>query len=182
MALVAGIMKYHLSGGKRPVAPAFIPQLGGGFTLLADVGLNTDCNAEQLHYFAELSATYLKKNLHIPDPRIALLNIGAEEGKGNQLMRSVFNLFQKNPSFNFIGNIEGNDIITNKADIIICDGYTGNIALKLIESFAVLDEKFSFEKYGGTILLGLTKPVILGHGRSSAGAFKKMIEQAFISN
>src|SRR6185295_9785267 len=120
-------------------------------------------------------SNFAKTKLHIPGPKIALLNIGAEEGKGNQLTRAAFDLLTKNPALNFIGNIEGHDIMNNKADVIVCDGFTGNIVLKLVESFAALDKRFSFEEFGGSWLLGTKKPVILGHGRSKAKAFEKML-------
>lgn len=177
-ALVAGVIKHKLSGNQRPVAPAFIPQLKGGFAVLADVGLNIDCSADHLNHFAELLSDHIHRHAGIRSPRIALLNIGKEASKGNKLARSSYEMLDANPSFNFIGNIEGNDIINNKADGIICDGYSGNIVLKLLESFSVLDDRFSFEQYGGSILMGTDKPIILGHGRSGYLAYAKMLEQA----
>jgi glycerol-3-phosphate acyltransferase PlsX len=177
-ALVAGVMKYRLSGNQRPVAPAYIPQLKGGYAVLADVGLNIDCSPDYLNHFAEILSDHIHLHAGIRSPKIALLNIGKEATKGNKLARAAYEMLDANPSFNFIGNIEGNDIINNKADGIICDGYSGNIVLKLLESFSVLDERFSFEQYGGSVLLGTHKPIILGHGRSGYLAFSKMLEQA----
>ncbi len=177
MALVSGLKKYDLCINDRPVAAVNIPQPDGRTTLLLDAGLNVDCSATQLNHFASMAADRFDH-----PPAVALLNIGKEEGKGNQLARAAFELLKKNPLINFIGNIEGNDITQTKAEVILCDGFTGNIVLKLLESFAHFDQQYSFEEYGGAVLMGLKKPVILGHGRSTAKAFEKMLEQAILLN
>jgi glycerol-3-phosphate acyltransferase PlsX len=128
---------------------------------------------------------------------VALINVGEEEGKGNILCQAAYPLLKENDRINFVGNIEGRDILMDAAEVYVCDGYTGNILLKFAESIydIVLKRKiddeyfnrFNFEMYGGVPVLGVNKPVIIGHGISRAGAFnnmilmaKKMIEQDFI--
>ena len=114
-----------------------------------------------------------------------MLNIGEEEGKGNLLAQATYPLLKENGSINFVGNIEGRDILVNKADVMVCDGFTGNVILKLAESlFHITQDKsiqheyldrFNFENYGGTPVLGVSKPVVIGHGISHAKAFANMI-------
>jgi glycerol-3-phosphate acyltransferase PlsX len=119
---------------------------------------------------------------------VALLNIGEEEGKGNLLCQATYPLLKGNKHIRFVGNVEGRDVFGNKADVMVCDGFTGNIILKLAESlYEITIEKnvhndyfsrFNFENYGGTPVLGVSKPVIIGHGISKATAFKNMIRLA----
>src|SRR5690606_14741113 len=126
--------------------------------------------------------------LKIKSPRVGLINIGEEEGKGNILYQGTYPLLKENSHLNFIGNIEGRDILVDKADVCVCDGFTGNVVLKLAESvFDIVkrrninDEhfnRFNFEEYGGVPVLGVSKPVIIGHGISQAKAFKNMINIA----
>jgi len=175
-----------IEGVLRPTITSIVPQLEGNNSLLVDVGLNADCKPEHLNQFALLGSLYAEHILQIPSPRIGLMNIGEEEGKGNTLCQSTYPLLKENSSIQFIGNIEGRDVFKNKADVMVCDGFTGNIVLKLAESFydiAVqkgLSEdsyfnRFHYENYGGTPVLGVAKPVIIGHGISTAKAFKNMI-------
>ncbi len=186
-----------IEGISRPAIAAYIPRESGEISLLIDVGLNADCKPENLLQFAELGSLFATHILNFKNPRVALMNIGAEEGKGNLLCQAVYPLLKENPQINFVGNIEGRDILMNKADIYVCDGFTGNILLKFAESFYDIIQKrkidddflkrFNFEMYGGVPVLGVNKPVIIGHGISHAEAFnnmilmaKKMIEQNFI--
>jgi glycerol-3-phosphate acyltransferase PlsX len=174
-----------LEGVLRPTISTIIPKENGGTGLLLDVGLNSDCKPEQLNQFAVMGSVYAQNILGIADPRVALLNIGEEEGKGNLLAQAAYPLLKENRHINFIGNIEGRDILGDKADIMVCDGFTGNIILKLAESlFEITNQKniqheyfdrFNFENYGGTPVLGISKPVIIGHGISKGKAFKNMI-------
>jgi glycerol-3-phosphate acyltransferase PlsX len=132
-----------------------------------------------------MGSVYAQHILGIDNPRVALMNIGEEEGKGNLLVQAAFPLLKENSHVNFVGNIEGRDFLADKADVIVCDGFTGNIILKLAESFYEITkrkgidhdyfERFNFENYGGTPVLGVSKPVIIGHGISKAKAFKNMI-------
>jgi glycerol-3-phosphate acyltransferase PlsX len=178
-----------IEGVQRPTIATIIPKLNGATGLLLDVGLNADCKPEQLNQFAILGSLYAKHILNIDNPSTGLMNVGEEEGKGNILAQATYPLLKANTEVNFIGNIEGRDIFSDKADVIVCDGFTGNIILKMAESFYDIahkrnmhkDEYFSrfhYENYGGTPVLGVAKPVIIGHGISNATAFKNMIALA----
>ncbi len=174
-----------LEGVLRPTISTLIPKEDGSTGLLLDVGLNTDCKPEHLNQFAVMGSVYAKTILGIEAPRVALLNIGEEEGKGNLLCRAAYPLLQQNRHINFTGNAEGRDLFLNKADVMVCDGFTGNVVLKMAESlFHITQSKlithdyfsrFNFENYGGTPVLGVAKPVIIGHGISKSSAFKNMI-------
>jgi phosphate acyltransferase len=186
-----------ISGVSRPAIGAYIPGEDGKLSLLVDVGLNADCKPENLSQFALLGSLFSKYILNHENPRVALINVGEEEGKGNILCQAAYPLLKENERINFVGNVEGRDLLMNKAEIYVCDGYTGNVILKFAESIYDIVQKrqiddeyfnrFNFEMYGGVPVLGVNKPVIIGHGISTAGAFnnmilmaKKMIEQDFI--
>ncbi len=174
-----------IEGVMRPTISTIIPRENGKTGLLLDVGLNADCKPEVLNQFAILGSLYAQHILGIENPRIGLINIGEEEGKGNILAQAVTPLLKENKQINFIGNVEGRDILLDRADVMVCDGFTGNIILKLAESLfdvtqrqAVHNEyfdRFNFEIYGGTPVLGIAKPVIIGHGISHGKAFSNMI-------
>jgi len=174
-----------IEGVLRPTISTIIPKDNGGTGLLLDVGLNADCKPEHLNQFAILGSLYAKYISGIENPRVGLINIGEEEGKGNLLAQATYPLLKENAHINFIGNIEGRDIFKDKADVMVCEGFTGNIVLKLAESiFDITQEKkitheylerFNFENYGGTPVLGVSKPVIIGHGISHGKAFHNMI-------
>jgi glycerol-3-phosphate acyltransferase PlsX len=177
-----------IEGVQRPTISTIIPKDNGQTGLLLDVGLNADCKPEHLSQFATLGSLYAKHILGIDQPRVALLNIGEEEGKGNLLAQAAYPLLKENSQIHFIGNVEGRDIFVDKADVIVCDGFTGNVILKLAESIYEIThrksikhkylDQFNFELYGGTPVLGVAKPVIIGHGISHAKAFCNMIHLA----
>ena len=123
-----------LEGILRPTISTIIPKDNGGTGLLLDVGLNSDCKPEQLNQFAIMGSVYAQNILGIERPRVALLNIGEEEGKGNLLAQAAYPLLKENSHINFIGNVEGRDILLDKADVMVCDGFTGNIIHKMTES------------------------------------------------
>ena len=174
-----------IEGILRPTISTIIPKENGSTGLLLDVGLNADCKPENLNQFALLGSLYAKYILGIENPSVGLLNIGEEEGKGNLLAQAAYPLLKANNNIRFIGNIEGRDIMQDKADVMVCEGFTGNVMLKFAESLFDLNhrkninhpffETFNFELYGGTPVLGVSKPVIIGHGISHALAFKNMI-------
>ncbi len=175
-----------IEGVLRPTISTVIPKLNGSTGLLLDVGLNADCKPEHLNQFATLGSVYATTILGIENPRVALLNVGHEEGKGNLLMQAAYPLLKSNTNINYIGNLEGRDVFLDQADIIVCDGFTGNIVLKMAESLfdiakaRSLDKddylsRFNYEHIGGTPVLGVSKPVIIGHGISNAVAFANMI-------
>lgn len=173
-------------GVLRPTISTIIPKENGGTGLLLDVGLNADCKPEQLNQFAIMGSVYANLILGIDNPRVALVNVGEEEGKGNLLAQATYPLLKENKHINFTGNVEGRDVLLDKADVMVCEGFTGNVILKMLESLhdiAVKQnithpyfERFNFEQYGGTPVLGVAKPVIIGHGISHATAFKNMIK------
>lgn len=177
-----------IEGVLRPTISTIIPKENGGTGLLLDVGLNSDCKPEQLNQFAIMGSVYAQNILGIENPRVALLNIGEEEGKGNLLAQATYPMLKENKHINFVGNVEGRDLLLDNADVMVCDGFTGNIILKMAESlFEVTHkkqihhdyfERFNFENYGGTPVLGISKPVIIGHGISKGKAFKNMIALA----
>jgi glycerol-3-phosphate acyltransferase PlsX len=174
-----------LEGVQRPTIATIIPKENGKTGVLLDVGLNADCKPEQLNQFAVLGSLYAIHILGINNPRVGLMNLGEEEGKGNILAQATYPLLKNNGGIHFIGNIEGRDILLDKADVMVCDGFTGNIILKLAESLFEITkhknihheyfDRFNFENYGGTPVLGVAKPVVIGHGISKAEAFKNMI-------
>jgi glycerol-3-phosphate acyltransferase PlsX len=177
-----------VEGLLRPTIGGYMPREDGTLGLLVDVGLNADCKPENLNQFAVLGSLFAKHILNFENPKVGLINLGEEEGKGNILTQATYPLLKQNMQINFIGNIEGRDILLSKADVMVCNGYTGNIVLKLAESIYDIsrrrhmdDEYFNrlnFEQYGGVPVLGVNKPVIIGHGISQAQAFKNMIRIA----
>lgn len=170
----------------RPALFSLIPKFTGGSGVLLDVGANSDCKPENLYEFGILGSMYAKYMLNIEDPKVGLLNIGEEEGKGNLLAQAAYQLMKDTDMFNFHGNVEGGDIFQDKADVIVCDGFTGNVVLKLSEDLfksaakfggdsSKTVDKYDYENYGGTAILGLNEPVIIGHGKSKEKAIKNMI-------
>lgn len=174
-----------IEGVTRPAIGAYIPNENGSLSLLVDVGLNADCKPENLSQFATLGTLFAEHILEHKNPRTALINMGAEEGKGNLLCQAAYPLLKNNSNINFVGNVEGRDILADKADVYVCDGFIGNVLLKFTESFydivcrrKIEDEYFqrlNFQMYGGVPVLGVNKPVIIGHGISEAEAFYNMI-------
>lgn len=173
----------------RPTIASPIPSLDGATNLLLDAGANADCKPENLVQFALMGAIYAEKVLGIQNPRIGLLNIGEEKGKGNILAQATYPLLESQKGLNFIGNIEGRDVFANACDVTVCEGFTGNIILKMAESIydifthkrGIKDEflsRFSYEIYGGTPILGINAPVIIGHGISKDYAILEMINNA----
>jgi phosphate acyltransferase len=177
-----------IQGVLRPTIGAYMPRENGTLGLLVDVGLNADSKPENLAQFATLGSLFAEHILNIPNPKVGLVNLGEEEGKGNMLAQATYPLLKQNTQINFVGNIEGRDILLNKSDVMVCDGFTGNVVLKMAESIYDIVkrrniddehfERFNFETYGGVPVLGVDKPVIIGHGISGATAFKNMIRIA----
>ena len=177
-----------IEGVLRPAIGAYMPREDGTLGLLLDVGLNSDCKPEHLNQFAVLGSLFARHILNFEDPKVGLVNLGEEEGKGNLLAQAAYPLLKENTQIHFVGNVEGRDILMTRADVFVCEGFTGNVVLKLAESIYdivrrrnIKDEhfeRFNFEKYGGVPVLGVAKPVIIGHGISHAIAFKNMIRIA----
>ncbi len=186
-AMVVGSMHSTemIKGIVRPCTASILPKANGGSTFLLDIGTNPDPKPEAMLQFGIIGAYFAKYVFDLEDPRVGLLNIGEEPEKGNILTQATYKLMAENGYFNFIGNVEGRDIITDKADVIVCDGFTGNVVLKLMESLhetlkerGLVDdfvENMNYEIYGGTPILGINSTVIIGHGISGDNAIKKMI-------
>ena len=190
-AMLVGSM-YRLNtipGIIRPCITSTLPAIDGSKTILLDVGSNADCKSDVLYQFAVLGSLYSQHVHNIENPRVALLNIGEEESKGNLLTIATYKLLTESDEINFIGNIEGRHIFSGKADVIVCDGFTGNIVLKQAEGIYSLMKKrgindeyfdrFNYENYGGTPILGVKGNVIIGHGISNDIAVKNMILHAY---
>ena len=169
----------------RPCICSFVPTIHNTQGVILDVGANADCKPEMLDQFAEIGTVFAENLLGIHNPKVGLINLGEEEQKGNQLTQATYQLLKQNKSLNFIGNIEGRDIFTGKADVLVCDGFTGNVILKMAESMydllhakgisdAFLDE-MNYEAIGGSPILGINGNVVIGHGVSSPLAIKNMI-------
>jgi glycerol-3-phosphate acyltransferase PlsX len=175
----------NIKGVIRPSTLTILPKENGGMNVMLDIGTNPDIKPDILYQFAILGSIYSKYVLGIKKPKVGLLNIGEEEEKGNLLCQSAFRLMKDSDDFNFYGNIEGRDLFKNKADVIVCDGFTGNIVLKQIEAMyrilvkrKLVDDfidKFNYENYGGSPILGVNGSVVIGHGISSARAILNMI-------
>jgi glycerol-3-phosphate acyltransferase PlsX len=188
--LVGSIYKLNtIPGVIRPCITSTLPAIDGSKTILLDVGSNADCKVDVLYQFAVLGSLYSKSVYGVENPKVALLNIGEEETKGNLLTIAAHGMLAKSDEINFIGNLEGRDIFMGKADVIVCDGYTGNIVLKEAEGIYTLMRKrgirdeyfdrFNYENYGGTPILGVKGNVIIGHGISNNIAVKNMILHSY---
>jgi len=178
-----------IPGISRPTIASLIPNVEGRSNLLLDVGANADCKPEHLVQFAIMGSLYMRLMLELEQPRVGLLNIGEEEGKGNLLAQAAYSLLKDHPGIQFAGNVEGRDLFIDTADVIVCEGFTGNVVLKMAESiYHIFKEKrgfqdeflesFNYEVYGGTPILGINAPVIIGHGISKAIAIEYMIANA----
>ncbi len=174
-----------IKGVIRPSITSVLPKKNGGVGLILDVGVNADCKPDVLFQFAILGSLFAENVYNIKKPKVGLLNIGEEKGKGNLLTQSAYQLLEDNDDINFVGNVEGRDLFNDKADVIVCDGFTGNVVLKLAESFySLINQKnikddyfdrFNYEIYGGTPVLGVDGNVLIGHGISNENAIKNMI-------
>ncbi|HSW64740.1 MAG TPA: phosphate acyltransferase PlsX [Dissulfurispiraceae bacterium] len=189
----------------RPAIAAIMPAMNG-FFVLVDAGANVDCKPENLHEFAYMGNAYYQAIFNIPSPRIALISIGEEDTKGNELTKEAFRLL-KNANLNFTGNIEGKDIFTGGADVFVCDGFIGNVVLKVSEGLAdtiikmlkreiasavtgklgylmlkpaikKFKKRTDYDEYGGAPLLGINGTSIISHGRSSSRAIKNALRVA----
>lgn len=196
----------RIDGIERPALAPTLPTVGGEGFLLLDVGANSDAKPEHVRQYALMGSIYAEKVRNIPNPRVGLLNIGTEEGKGNELAKQVHQLL-KETDINFIGNVEARELLNGVADVVVTDGFTGNMVLKTIEGtalsmFAMLKEalfkntktklaaavlkndlkgiktKMDYTEYGGAGLFGLKAPVIKAHGSSDAHAIVSSIKQA----
>ena len=177
-----------INGIMRPCLAALVPKVDGGVTLLTDVGVNPDAKPEMLVQFAVLGSVYAKTALGMQNPKVGLANIGEEEEKGNAQTQAAHALMKENKSFEFFGNAEPVEIFKNNVNVVVCDGFVGNMLMKHTEALArvfakrgLVDEyvaRFNYEIYGGLPLLGANSIVLIGHGISNAKAIKSMIFQS----
>jgi glycerol-3-phosphate acyltransferase PlsX len=178
-----------VSGVLRPAIANFVPKLAGGYGILVDAGANADCKPEMLEQFGELGSLYAQYVLGIARPKVGLMSLGEEEGKGSAVTQAAHQLFKVNPHVHFIGNIEGRDLFNDKADVIVCDGYVGNVMLKMAESMYDIMvtrnlndeffEKVNYETIGGSPILGINDNAIIGHGVSTPLAICNMLMQGY---
>ena len=195
----------RIKGVERPAITSLMPT-SKGVCLMVDVGANVDSRPSHLVQFAQMGSVYAEHVLHIPNPRVGLLNVGQEPGKGNQLVQSVYPLLEELP-LNFVGNIEGRDIPRGDVDVVVCDGFVGNVVLKFAEGlgaslFGMMKEEFTstfsskvgalllkpglkrikkrmdYTEYGGAPLLGVQGVSIVAHGGSNAKAIRNAIRAA----
>jgi glycerol-3-phosphate acyltransferase PlsX len=175
-----------IKGVSRPCISTEFPVQTGGSALLLDVGLNADCRPDNLLEFGILGSTYAQSIMGFSRPRVALLNMGEEPEKGSLFAREAYKLMEGNPYFHFVGNIESTQLFTGAiADVIVTDGFSGNIVIKQAEAmFQLLKDfgfcnpffdRFDYEVYGGAPVLGINAPVVIGHGASSPRAIAHMI-------
>jgi glycerol-3-phosphate acyltransferase PlsX len=174
-----------IPGVLRPALTAIVPKLKGGLGILLDVGANADCKPDMLLQFGLLGSLFAQAVYNISEPKVALMNIGEEEEKGNMLSLAAYPLMKDSSQYNFVGNVEGRDLFGDAADVFVCDGFTGNVIVKLAESYYVITRKkgfndeffnrFNYEQYGGSPILGINAPVVVGHGISSPEAIKNMV-------
>ncbi|MGC6428245.1 MAG: phosphate acyltransferase PlsX [Flavobacteriales bacterium] len=183
---VGGYMSVKpIPGILRPCISSILPKEDGGVNVVLDVGANADCKADVLYQFGILGSLFAEHVCGINNPKVGLLNIGEEETKGNMLTIAAHEMMKDSNDFDFNGNIESRDIFNTHSDVIVCDGFTGNVVLKQAEAVYSLMKKrgiedeyfnrFNYENYGGTPILGLNKTVVIGHGISNETAIKNMI-------
>lgn len=183
---VGGYMSVKpIAGVLRPCISSILPKEDGGVNVILDVGANADCKPDVLYQFGILGSLFAEHVCGIKNPKVGLLNIGEEESKGNMLTIAAHELMKDSADFDFIGNIESRDLFSEHSDVIVCDGFTGNVVLKQAEAVYELMKKrkindeyfnrFNYENYGGTPILGLNKTVVIGHGISNEIAIKNMI-------
>lgn len=192
----------------RPAFCPILPTMNGGVVGICDSGANVDITADYLQQYAVMGSLYLENVYGVKNPRVALLNIGTEAEKGDDLRKKAYELLSRTPNINFVGNMESRDLLSGKFDLIVCDGFSGNVLIKstegaclemlgklkkdissrLINKIGALfmykmfmeEKKFmNYQNYGGSVLLGTAKVVVKGHGSSKATAVCKCIEQAY---
>ncbi len=174
-----------IPGVFRPALATIVPCIDGRDSVILDVGLNPDCKPDVLLQYGILGSLFSKFVHKVENPTVGLLNIGAEETKGTSVVKSAYELMKEHPGLNFTGNIEGHDLFQESmTDVVVCDGFVGNIVLKMAETWYFLMKKrnisdsfidrFNFENIGGTPVVGINANVVIGHGISKRKAIKNM--------
>lgn len=208
LVAVATLRIGRIRGIRRPAFCPILPTMDGGIVGVCDSGANVDIQPEQLQQFAILGSEYLKNVYGVAEPRVALLNIGTETEKGDELRKTAYPLLAKTPGIHFVGNMESRDLLSGKYDLVVCDGFSGNVLVKATEGTALEllkrlkrsvysrtlyklgallmkkmfeEEKefMNYQNYGGSVLLGTEKTIVKGHGSSDSAAVAKCMEQAY---
>jgi len=207
--LVCAVLKLgRIKGVKRPAYCPILPTMNGKVVGICDSGANVDCDSILLTQFAEMGSLYLKAAYGIENPKVALLNIGTEEEKGDALRKETFAFLKENTGINFVGNIEARDTLKGDVDLIVCDGFSGNVLLKSTEGAAIetmklvkkaitanlktkigalfikkdlykVKDMMDYNNYGGAVLLGAAKTIVKGHGSSNETAVYNCIKQSY---
>lgn len=209
-ALVAAALTRvgRLEGVIRPAFCPILPTMDGGLVGICDSGANVEVTADHLRQFAIMASLYMQNVYGIDNPRVALLNVGTEAGKGDTIRQQAYELLQQTENINFVGNMESRDLLSGKYDVVVCDGFSGNVLVKTTEGTALellkklkkeifkktiyklgaalmkgmftgFKNFMDYQNYGGSVLLGTSKVVVKGHGSSKAIAVQKSIEQAY---
>lgn len=209
-ALVTGALVRigRLKGVIRPAFCPILPTMSGGIVGICDSGANVDVDAPMLRQFAIMASMYVENVYGVKSPRTALLNVGKEAEKGDDIRREAYGLLSETDSVNFVGNMESRDLLSGRYDVVVCDGFSGNVltkategtalellkkikkdigesllykfgALLMLRMFKKEKEFMNYQNYGGSVLLGTSKVVVKGHGSSKAVAVEKCIEQAY---
>lgn len=198
----------RLRGVVRPAFCPLLPTMNGGIVGICDSGANVECKPEYLRQFAVMGSLYLESVYGVPSPRAAMLNVGTEAEKGDELHKTAYGLISETPGVNFLGNMESRDLLSGKYDLVVCDGFSGNVLIKSTEGTALellkkikkdiysrtkykigalfmkkmfAEEKafMDYQNYGGSVMLGAAGNIVKGHGSSNAVSFAKCIEQAY---
>lgn len=208
-AFMAGglLLVGRIKGIDRPALCPILPSHSGKGFMLIDSGANTNCRPNNLLQFAQMGSVYMKNVKHVENPIVGLLNIGAEEGKGNDLMKETYAKLDEDESINFYGNVEGRYMFDDDVDVVVTDGFTGNVALKTIEGMGLMitkllkeeltkswwssfltmllkpylkkfKKRMDYSEYGGALLLGIKKPMVKCHGSANAKIVKFTLHQA----
>ena len=209
-ALVTGALVRvgRLAGVIRPAFCPVLPAMDGGVVGICDSGANVEVQPDMLRQFAVMGSIYMETVYGVKNPRVALLNVGVEAEKGDTLRQETYKLLQETENLNFVGNMESRDLLSGKYDLVVCDGFSGNVLVKTTEGtalellkklkksifsrtiykigalfmkkmFADMKAFMDYQNYGGSVLIGTSKVVVKGHGSSKARAIEKCIEQAY---
>jgi len=208
--VAAGTLRVgRIKGVLRPPFCPILPTMNGGLVAVCDSGANAECSPAMLQQFAIMASLYMENVYSVKNPRIALLNVGVEEHKGDELRQETYKLLKATEGINFVGNMESRDLMSGSYDVVVCDGFSGNVLIKTTEGtalellkklktgimskgiyklgalfmkglFANFKKTMDYQNYGGSVLLGTSKVIIKGHGSSKTLAFEKSIEQAYL--
>ena len=207
--LAGAVLKLgRIRGIKRPAFCPVLPTMTGGIVAVVDSGANAECDAVNLHQFAIMGDLYLKLAYGVTAPKTALLNIGVEEEKGDALRKEVYQILKAEPHVNFVGNMESRDLLSGDYDVVVCDGFSGNVLIKSTEGACLemlktlrstltknlknkmgalllkkdilgLKDKMDYNNYGGAVLLGAKKTIVKSHGSSKATAIYMSVKKAY---